>query len=418
MSFMDRLFTATSATCVTGLTVMDVHTRLSLSGQICLLLLIQFGGLSLMAFSSVFILVLGKKISLRDKLTLKEVLNRYDMKNINHVVRYIIFFTFIAELAGALILYGKWTHIQGPLTRFYFAVFHSISAFCNAGFSLFQDNLNRFQNDAITVFTITTLIITGGLGFFVHFELKDLFINRIKGFFRFITGQDRVIPMKLSLHSKMVLSTTLFLILTGIILLGLMEYNHLLAGKTFGNKFLIAYFQSVTPRTAGFNTIDISMLTTSSLVIIILFMFTGGSPGSTAGGIKTTSLATIFFTIRSILQGREKVTAFFKTIDDETVKKVLTIFILAFCLVLTATLLILIREGSRFLFIQVLFEVVSAFGTVGLSTGITSHLSDFSKLILVLVMFTGRVGPLTFAISIIRKESTGISFPEENIGVG
>lgn len=418
VSLIDRLFMATSATCVTGLSVVDLASRLSLFGQLCMLSMIQIGGLSLMIFSSIFILLLGKKISFKEKMTLKEALSRYDMENINTLVRYILFFTLITELSGALLLYLRWDFIGGFSRRLYYSLFHSVSAFCNAGFSLFSGNLARFQNDAVTVFAVTTLLILGGLGFFVHFELKNIFLGRIRNLFISPFERKERAPVKLSLHTKVVLCTTLILILAGVLFLGILEFNNVLAGKSWLNKFLIVYFQAVTPRTAGFNTVNTAALSTGSLLIIILLMFIGGAPGSTAGGIKTTSAATIFFTLRSILQGREKVTAFFKTISDDIVKKVLTIFVLALSLVLTAALIIMMKEGGRFSLTQVLFEVVSAFGTVGLSTGITSSLSGFSKLILVIVMFTGRVGPLTLAVSIMKKENLSINYPEENIGVG
>ncbi len=415
LSLIDRIFTATSATCVTGLTVINIYSKLSLTGQLVLLTLIQLGGLGLMVFSTVLFLIIGKKISLQDKITLKESLNKSDLLSLTSLIKYIIIFTFSMEILGAGILFFKWKTISPPLLRLYFSIFHSISAFCNAGFSLFSNSLIRYANDPVTILTISLLVIIGGLGFFVNFEIRKFFKYKLKSLFK---KPENVELFKFSLHSKTVISMTIILILIGIFFLGIFEYNNILIEKNIGNKFLIVYYQSITARTAGFNTVSIFNLSNGSLLILILLMFIGGSPGSTAGGIKTTTFSIVFFVIRSFFQGKDKVVAFYRTIKNEIIQKTLTIFILALSVNFVGFLLILAKEGDNFSFISILFEVVSAFGTVGLSTGITPLLSTFSKIIIILLMFLGRIGPLTLAISLIKKETGIINYPEENVSVG
>ncbi len=418
LGFIDRVFTATSATCVTGLTVIDIKTTFSFAGQLVLLILIQFGGLGLMTFSTLFILILGRKILFREKLLLQEGLNRYDIGNITSLLKYLISFTFITETIGAGILYLRLNTILDKGDRIFVSIFHSISAFCNAGFSLFHNSLIKYYNDPVVIVTVTSLIILGGLGFFVNYEIRNYLLNKLQKISRFFKFKLKFTPNNLSLHTKIVLSSTIILIIVGAVLLGIFEYNGVLKGKSLGDKVAITYFQSVTARTAGFNTVNIYSLTNSSLLILIVLMFIGGSPGSTAGGIKTTTFATLYYVMSSILRGNRSVVAFYRTINDNIVRRALSIFILSITAIFIGFLLILTVEGKNFSFIEILFEVVSAFGTVGLSTGITPFLTSFSKGIIIILMLIGRVGPLTLAISILEKESSDIKYPEENLSVG
>ncbi len=417
LSIIDRLFTATSALCVTGLTVVDTGSKFTHFGQLTILSLIQIGGLGLMTFSTIFTLIIRKKISVKEILLIKEGLNKYGISDTGKVIKYLISFTLIAELVGAIILYYRWQgFIPTPGKRFYFSIFHSISAFCNAGFSLFSDNLIKFQNDYITVFTISLLIILGGIGFFANYEIKNFILSRLPLLKKIIKAKMPSIHM--SLHTKMVLITTLLLIIVGMVLIEIFDYNTISSQGTIKTNFMIPYFQSVTARTAGFNTINIGALSNSTLVIIIVLMFIGGSPGSTAGGIKTTTISTLFFTLKSLLKGKNRVEAFSKTIPQIIIMRAIVILIIALSLILTAFIIMLAVEHNRIPPLSLLFEIISAFGTVGLSTGITSSLSPISKLLLIILMFTGRIGPLTIAISITEKEGQLIKYPEENLSVG
>lgn len=370
-----------------------------------------------MTFSTIFALLIRRKITVKEKLVLREGLNKYGISETSKVVKYILIFTFTAEIIGTIILFNRWRGmIPAPSSRFYFALFHSISAFCNAGFSLFSDSLVRFYNDVITIITITLLIIIGGLGFFVNYEIKNYIINKltpVKKIFKI-----KSLPLHLSLHTKMVLTFTITLIIAGIIFLNIFESPGALSDKSIENRIIITYFQSVTARTAGFNTVNIVALTHSSLIILIMLMFIGGSPGSTAGGIKTTTAATLFYTLKSVLKGRERVEAFSRTIPQIVIMRTIVIFVLALSLILFSFAVILYIEKNRFPTLSVLFEVVSAFGTVGLTTGITPSLSTASKIVLIILMFTGRIGPLTIAVTIAEKERQLIKYPEENISVG
>jgi len=417
LSFIDRLFTATSALCVTGLVVADTGTKFTYFGQIVILVLIQLGGLGLMTFSTIFTLLIRRKISVKEKLIIREGLNKYGISETHKVIRYIIVFTFVIEIIGAIILFHRWhSIIPSSKKRFYFALFHSISAFCNAGFSLFSDSLVRFWNDYVTVLTITLLIIIGGIGFFANYEIKNFIVNKLpflKKVFKL-----KSFYLHTSLHTKIVIITTIILILIGIFLINIFEFSGVLKEKNIENRIIIAYFQSITARTAGFNTVNIGSLSSSSLIILIMLMFIGGSPGSTAGGIKTTTAATLFLTLRSLLKGRQGVEVYSRTIPQIIIMRAIVIFTLALLLILFSFAIILAVEKSKFSSMSILFEVVSAFGTVGLTTGITSALSPLSKIILVLLMFTGRIGPLTIAVSITEKDRQLVKYPEENISVG
>lgn len=404
-SWINALFTATSAVCVTGLTVVDTGSYFTLFGQVVIAVLIQVGGLGFMTMSVLFALAVGKRIMLKERLIMQEALNQVNVQGIVRVTKFLAGFAFVVELAGAAILAVRWAPLLGPGKAFYFGLFHAISAYCNAGFALFSDNLASYVSDPAVNLVITTLIIVGGIGVRVLVDISNCITYR---------------RIRLSLHSKMALSITGLLILVGTAAVFLFELpNQATIGKlSWGGKILSSYFQSVTARTAGFNTLPIGDLNQITLFVLIMLMFIGASPGSTGGGIKTTTFGTILALTRSIIKGKSEVEVFHRTIPTETIAKSLTILIMSLGIVLTGTAFLLWSEP--FSLMQVLFEEVSAFGTVGLSTGITPDLSAQAKIVVVLTMFLGRVGPLTLAFALterLRKKSQ-VKFPEERITVG
>jgi trk system potassium uptake protein TrkH len=402
ISFINALFTATSATCVTGLIVLDTGRAFSAFGQLVILILVQTGGLGIMTMTTMFAFLVGKRISLKERLIMQESFNQFSVGGLVRLAKYILIFTVVIEGAGATILFFCWQRIYSPIQALYLAVFHSICAFCNAGFSLFSDNLMSYKGDFIVNFTIMALIILGGLGFLV---LLELFQYRKNG--------------TLSLHAKLVLKVTFILILTGFIIILLIEFNNplTLGSLNLKEKIYGSLFQSVTPRTAGFNTIDIGRMQNATLFLIIILMFIGASPSSTGGGIKTTTFGLLVLYTWSIITGKEGVHLFKRRVSSEIIPKALTIITLSLTLVITMSFLLSYIEREDF--IKILFEVVSAFGTVGLSTGITSSLSIAGKIIIIITMYTGKIGPLGLALSLIQKrEPEIIKYPEEKIIVG
>ncbi|HHY24902.1 MAG TPA: Trk family potassium uptake protein [Clostridiaceae bacterium] len=410
VSFIDALFTSTSAVCVTGLVIFDTGVTWSVFGKTIIIILIQVGGLGIMSVATLFSLFMGRRIGLKERLTIQESLNEFTLTGIVRIFKKILIGAFAIEIVGSLILstrliplYGFWKGIGKSL-------FHSISAFCNAGFDLFGSSgnefvsLTSFNHDPVILFTISFLIIIGGLGFIVW---KDVLSNR--KFTNFM------------LHTKVVLLTTLILITTGTILLYIFEHNNPQTLKCLSpsSKILNAFFHSVTPRTAGFNSISIGDLTEPSKLLTILLMFIGGASGSTAGGIKVTTFSIIVFATLSYIKGNNDVNLFGRKVPEAVIKKSLSIITLSIVLIFITTMVLLInKEGS---FMLVLFESVSAFGTVGLSTGITPSLNNISKVQIIITMFFGRIGPLSAAIII----STGqgpknlpYKYPEGKIGVG
>lgn len=406
ISIIDALFTATSATCVTGLTVKDIGSYFSRFGQLIILFLIQIGGLGIMTFTTFFGLILGRQLSLREQAFLGEALGSSAWHNVGRLVLKILFFVFLIEGLGTLLLYWQFIPYFGAIFHnFYLSVFHSISAFCNAGFSLFSNSFVNFQGNLGLNLTITLLIIIGGLGFPVIFDLLNWFWGRVRKEKKFLT-----------LHSKTVLVTTLILILGGAFLIFIFENNRL-NHLSFGNKLLVSYFQSVTTRTAGFNTITIGSLFPTTALILIILMFIGASPGSTGGGIKTTTFVTLLATLKSWLVGRSSVRLFKRSLESIVIRQAFIIFSLALFWVFLGTLILSLSEKTNLL--DALFEIVSAFGTVGLSRGITAHLTNIGKLIIIVTMFIGRIGPLTLSIYVAKKGiSEPFKYPEDKIIIG
>jgi len=412
--FIDALFTATSAVCVTGLTTLNTATQYSIWGKIIIMILIQIGGLGIMILSFFTAFVVGKRISLEEKLALSYLLNEQDMEKVSSAIVKIISFTLIIEITGAILLFPDFRNVfgVGPKAMFY-SLFHAISAFCNAGFSLFSNNMENYRSNALFILTLAFLIIAGGLSFAVLSDLVSNFWTTTKS--NLFARQIR--RKRLSVNSKAVLVVTSILLVSGTLIIYAFEHRNLLLCFDLKTQYLSAFFQSVTLRTAGFNTISIGNLQTYTLLIMILFMFIGGASGSTAGGVKINTVSVIFAYIKSVVWGKEDVTLMKHSLSKELVNKSFLIIILALTTVFTVTITLLVTENFRFE--QVLFEVVSAFGTVGLSTGITPMLSFFGKFMIAVTMFIGRIGPLTLVIAFSQKsEMYKIRLPEGNILIG
>lgn len=399
--FLTALFTATSATCVTGLVVVDTATHYSLFGQIVIMILIQLGGLGYMTVATLMAMAVGRRIGLRERLVLQEAQNLYTVGGIVRFTRSVVLITLAIEAVGALLLTLRWVPEFGVARGIYFGIFHSISAFNNAGFDLMGGfrSFTRYVADLPVNLTIMLLIIIGGLGFTVLHSLSS--------------------PGRLSLHAKIVLTTTVALIALGTGLVLLLEFSNraTLAALPAGERVLAALFQSVTPRTGGFNTLDIGRLRDPSLMLIIALMFIGASPGGTGGGIKTTTFVAPMAVILSMLRGRPDPELFRRRLPPVVIYKAVTIALGAVAFVVAAgTLLSFVEQVD---FINALFEVVSGFGTVGLTTGLTPSLSSIGRIIVMLTIFTGRVGLLTVAFSLTRhQQPANFRYPEERIYVG
>ncbi|MGC9125568.1 MAG: TrkH family potassium uptake protein, partial [Caldisericaceae bacterium] len=370
-------------------------------------------GLSYMTIATFFLIFSGRRVTLKDRFILKEGLNAYKLSGIVSFAKSIFFVVATFEGLGAFALTLRFLRQTDFIDALWKGIFHSVSAFCNAGFDLmggFQ-SFTPYVNDLTVNLTVMLLIVIGGIGFFVMYELINKFIAYFKN--------DET--KKLSLHTKIVLRVTAILIIVGAILILVFEWTN---PKSIGSlplrgKILSAFFQSVTPRTAGFNTLNIADLRQTTLVELIFLMFVGGSPGGTAGGVKTTTFVVFLFLIFSAYSERTPVVISGRTIRLEILRKAVFIISIAFTIIFVSTILILVAQGSQFSFLQVLFEVTSAFGTVGLTTGITPNLSDFSRIVIVTTMFLGRVGPLSFVLSLAsKKKKVRPEYPEEDLAIG
>jgi trk system potassium uptake protein TrkH len=413
LSFLDALFTATSAQCVTGLIVVDTGTRLSLFGQMVVLGLIQIGGLGIMTFSVYFFLYLRAGVSLRGRWVLQETLMHKPVGSLPELIKGIFLMTIVIEGVGALFLSLAFIPDLGLTEGIYSGIFHSVSAFCNAGFSLYPDSLVAYRGNALVNVTVMALIILGGIGFLVIQEVLRVGIRR-----------RRAERTRLSLHSRVVLLTSVFLIVYGTVLIGWLEAGHAFAEMTVAEGFWTALFQSVTARTAGFNTIDLNAFQTPTLFLIMFLMFIGASPGSAGGGVKTTTFALFLGVLYSRLRGNPNTNLFRRTVPDEIVTRALTLVLLAVIFIGIALFGLLIAQSqvefelSRE-FLNYAFETVSGFATVGLSLGATGNLAGAGKLIIIVLMFVGRVGLLTMAFSIAgRRKPYAARYAEENIMIG
>ena len=410
LGFIDTLFTATSAVCVTGLTVINVASDLSPLGQGLLLALIQLGGLGLMTFTAFFSLVLGRDISLRGELVMRDALDIRTLGRLTGLIIGILSITVIAEGIGAFLLFIFWpTEFSSTGQGIFWGLFHSISAFSNAGFSLLPTNdFSVYRGAFVVNFTMMVLIVLGGLGFFV---IQNLLRVSPWG-----AGGGKARP-RLTVHTKLVLTMTAILIGLGTTLFFILERGGAMADYTLGEQMTASLFQAVTARTAGFSTVSIAQLAYPTAFLLMILMFIGASPGSTGGGVKTSTIGILLATIRGILKGRTQTELFQRTIPQDQVNRALAVIFIAFGVVSTAVFAMVLVESRPFL--DVLLETISAFGTVGLSRGITSELSTAGKVILMLTMLAGRIGPLTLALAIGEREVRGeYEYPQEYVMLG
>jgi len=430
ISFVDSLFTATSATCVTGLIVKDTGSDFSLMGQLIILSLIQLGGLGIVVFGAVFALLLGQALSIKESVVMQDLLSARTLGRISNIIVFIFLGTILLEAIGAVSMFRMWDDVPGRVAnvgqQWFYSIFHSISAFCNAGFSLSSDSFVSYSRSWGVYTVICPLIILGGLGFGVLYNLANIAADRIKRFFKrrfnrrysFSMG----IPKRMRLQTKIVLSVSACLIVLGTLAILLFERYAGGSGSANPGSYgvLDALFQSITARTAGFNTLDVSELSASSRFILILLMFIGGSPGSTAGGIKTVTLAVIIMTAIAALRKRREVEMFKRSVRIAVVGRAITVTLLFVAVLFGATLALSITESANgFTMSQIMFEAGSALGTVGLTTGITPSLTTAGKLIIIAVIFIGRLGPLTLlAAMTFNLKPVRYNYPDEAIIVG
>ncbi|MCL6603810.1 MAG: TrkH family potassium uptake protein [Paenibacillus sp.] len=404
LKFIDALFTATSATCVTGLVVRDTGTFFSTFGHTVIMMLIQIGGLGFMTMATLFALVLKRKISLRDRLILQEAMNQNSMEGIVRLIRRVLIYSLVIEGTAAVLLTIRWAFDMPLGKAIYFGIFHAVSMFNNAGFDLFGEyrSLTGYVNDPLVNIVVMVLIILGGIGFIVMADLVEYKKTR-----------------RLSLHSKVVLFMTAVLILVGTLVIFVFEFTNqrTLGPLNFGGKLLASFFQSVTPRTAGANTVDIAGLRQASQFFMVILMFIGASPGSTGGGIKTTTFTIMIGAVIAMLRGRDDIVMFRYRLAQERIFKALTITLLALLLVISVSMVLSTTEDRNFL--MILFETTSAFATVGLTMGLTPELSLIGKILISLTMFCGRLGILTLAYAIGPKQGKPLyKYPEGKMIIG
>lgn len=405
LSFLDSLFTATSATCVTGLVVADTWTQFSLPGQVILLVLIQVGGLGYMTMMLQASLLMGKKLGLRQRSVMMESVSAQRLSDVLTLLRYILRGTALIEGAGAVLLSIRFIPELGLARGLWYSVFHSVSAFCNAGFDLMgfrepYSSLTHYVFDPLVNLTVCALILLGGLGFLVWRDVRENGLH-----FR-----------RYSLHSKLMLTATLILTAGGTALFWLAERHNLLAGMDPGRQALVALFQAVSPRTAGFNTVDLAGLTSGGGLLTIVLMFIGAGPGSTGGGVKVTTVVVCLLTLRAYIRGKREVGAFNRRLDEEQIHRAAAGVTLYMTLAAAGGFLLL--AAQPFPLQDALFEVFSAMSTVGLSTGITRALIPFNRVILIVMMFCGRIGSLSMLMALAERTPPRVKDPVEHITIG
>jgi trk system potassium uptake protein TrkH len=401
ISWVDAFFTATSAATVTGLSVVDTGTTFTAFGQVIIMLLIQAGGLGFMTLAILIVMVLGKRIGLRQRLLIGEALNQTNIGGLLVLVKRVLYFSLCIEAIGVVFLSIRWIPELGFVKGLHYSVFHVVAAYNNAGFALWPDNLTRYVGDPIVNLGICFLIITGGIGFTV---LIDIWYSR-----KF---------SKLSLHSKIMIVGTIVLTILSILTIFVLEYTN---PKTLGalnsiEKFWASFFQGITPRTAGFNTMDYGSMREPTLLVTMVLMFIGAGSVSTGGGIKLTTFVILLFSVLAFFKRKEELVLFKRTIKIATVTRALAIAVASQLLIFIVVFLLMITEN--FTFMQLLFETISAFGTVGLSMGITAGLSSIGKCIIMFVMFCGLIGPLTLVFSLARPDKERIRYPGEDVFTG
>ena len=407
---IDALFISTSATCVTGLAPLDISAAYTFFGNVIILLLVQLGGLGIMTFSTFFAYILAGRLSMRGRDLIENSISSQPVPYLGRLLKFAVIGTLVIEGVGAVILTLRFSQDYSLGKALWLGIFHSVSAFCNAGFSPFFINLTGYATDVTVSLTVMVLIVLGGLGFWV---LYDLFYWRPR------RGK------RLTLHSKIALNISGLLILIGACLLLFFERDNTMQDFGAGGKLLTSFFQSITARTAGFNSLPINKLTNGALVVLIILMAIGASPGSTGGGMKTTTFAVIMASFFTRLRSQEQVRLFNRGIPEQIVTKAIGISFFWVMAVSLAALLMTVTESSgtsdpltRTTMVEIVFEAFSALGTVGLSMGFTPRLSDGGKLIIILLMYIGRIGPVTLAISIASQKSPPVRYAEENVIVG
>ncbi len=411
LSAVDALFTSASAVCVTGLAAIDLSQDLSTAGQVTTIVLFQVGGLGILTFSALFFVILGKGLASKERDIMQSAFLYAPRRDLATILKFVFLSTFLYEAAGTLLLWTRLLRDFPPGEALFHAVYLAISAFNNCGYTLFSDGLVAYQGDPIVNLTIMTLIVAGGIGFVVHYELHMRFF-----------GKQR----RLSVHTKVVLFATGILIIGGAVLFFVFENQRVLKDLPWQNRVLASLFQSITPRTAGFSTVDIGLLANETILLMITLMFIGASPGSTGGGVKTTSASLLLLIMWSRLRGREDVNVFNRTIPRELLQRTISIILaatLSICFIMSILLLTADHGGapaeSRHRFVEYVFETTSAFATVGLSMNLTPSLNTPQKLAIILMMFAGRVGPLTLAFSLARMVTKkSFTYAEEGVMVG
>jgi trk system potassium uptake protein len=411
LAFVDALFMSTSGVCVTGLATVDIGKDLSLAGQIITMILFQIGGLGIITFSVFLFGLMGRGISFKEREIIQSVFMHTPRRDFLVILKSVLLFTFIIETVGTFLLFIRFSQDFPWGQALYISIYHSVSAFNNCGYSLFPDSLMGYKSDWIVNLTIMGLLVLGGIGFIVLHEL----VARWRGS-----------QKTLSVHTKIVLITTGFLIVSGALLFFVFERTSILKDMDVPTTVLVSVFQAVTPRTCGFNTVDIAGLTNGAILLLMVLMFIGACPGSTGGGIKTTSAALLFLMIWNRFKGHDEVNVFNRTIPKEVLTRTLSIIIAsAFSVALITSVLLLAGNAtlppgeSRQYFVEYLFETISAFGTVGLSMNVTPTLNEIQKIAIILMMFAGRVGPLTLAFSLAAASSKReITYAEETVMVG
>ena len=415
LSWTDAFFTATSATCVTGLVVVDIGTYFTRFGQIIILILIQIGGLGIMTFASLAYYLWRQRVSFTDRIAVGQSLLHDPAFHLGKFLTHLAIWTFLTEFIGAAVLFVQAPDVFSPFS----ALFHAVSAFCNAGFSLFTNNLMNWQGDWSIDIVFMVLIFIGGIGFSVLVEIQTRCIQLVK------PGRNKM-SNRLSWHSKTVLQTSIFIIIFGWVAIYLAEFVGYHRMMVADDAVLTSLFQSITCRTAGFNTLDIAKMTNVSLAIMLFLMFIGGAPGSCAGGLKVTTFRVLISVIISQIRGKTQPSIGQFGISEEIIRKALLLFVFAGGIIFISSLLLDITEGGdlphyqvRGQFLEILFETVSAFGTVGLSTGLTAKLTITGKWIIIVLMFVGRLGPLLFVAAVQSWQKTQYYvLPEENLMIG
>ena len=418
--YIDHLFVATSATCVTGLIPFTIADQYTLFGQIVIILLIQIGGLGFLTLLNMFYLLFYKRISLTNKIIMKEALNMNSMKDVGLYIKRVILYTLTIELLGALLLSVQFVGEFGLIKGLYYSIFHAISAFCNAGFDVLgPQSLIGYQTNFYINMIISGLIIAGGLGFVVWIDLIESFK---KYYSKFKVFKFKKYIQTLCLHTKIVIVITMFLLVSGTLVIFALENNNVntLANLKLSDQILVSYFQSVTLRTAGFASVDCALLNDSTKLFMSILMFIGGSPAGTAGGIKTVTVVIIGAYIYSLMKGHQHVKIMKKTIDENIVKSSLTIGMVSFFISIIALLVLTLSESANF--IDLVFEVYSAIATVGITAGLTPLLTDIGKIVIIILMYIGRIGPMTLVLLFAKRNNQmkgkDVQYPIENVLIG